>query len=164
MEIKVEEISEIIEKEIKGFEKEIDLSETGVVLTVGDGIARIYGLENAMAGELLEFPHNIYGLVLNLEEDNVGSAIMGETQFVKEGDIVKRTKKIIQVPVGEAILGRVLDPLAQPLDGLGEIKAKEFRPIEVKAPGVVERLPVKEPLQTGIKAIDSMIPIGRGQR
>ena len=164
MEIKVEEISEIIEKEIKGFEKEIDLSETGVVLTVGDGIARIYGLENAMAGELLEFPHNIYGLVLNLEEDNVGAAIMGETQFVKEGDIVKRTKKIIQVPVGEAILGRVLDPLAQPLDGLGEIKAKEFRPIEVKAPGVVERLPVKEPLQTGIKAIDSMIPIGRGQR
>jgi len=139
------------------------VSETGVVISVGDGIARIYGLERVMASEL-EFPNGIMGLILNLEEDNVGAAILGEDEHIKEGDIVKRTGRIIQVPVGEALVGRVVNPLGQPLDGKGPIEAKEFRPIEEKAPGVVVRQPVKEPLQTGIKAIDSMIPIGRGQR
>jgi len=131
---------------------------------VGDGIARIYGLENAMAGELLEFPHEIYGIVLNLEEDNVGAVLMGEDTHIKEGDLVKRTGRIAQVPVGEALIGRVVNALGQPIDGKGPIHAREFKPIERYAPGVVDRLPVKEPLQTGIKAIDSMIPIGRGQR
>lgn len=164
MQIRAEEISEVIERQIKGFEKEIDVSETGMVLSVGDGIARVYGLERVMASELVEFPHGIMGLVLNLEEDNVGVAILGEDKYIKEGDIVKRTGKIIQVPVGEALIGRVVNPLGEPLDGKGPIEATEFRPIEEKAPGVVVRQPVKEPLQTGIKAIDSMIPIGRGQR
>ena len=164
MQIRAEEISEIIERQIRGFEKDIDVSETGVVISVGDGIARIYGLERVMASELVEFPNGIMGLVLNLEEDNVGAAILGEDEHIKEGDIVKRTGRIIQVPVGEALVGRVVNPLGQPLDGKGPIEAKEFRPIEEKAPGVVVRQPVKEPLQTGIKAIDSMIPIGRGQR
>ncbi len=164
MQIRAEEISEVIERQIKGFEKEIDISETGVVLSVGDGIARVYGLEKVMASELVEFPHGIMGLVLNLEEDNVGVAIFGEDKYIKEGDIVKRTGRIIQVPVGEALIGRVVNPLGEPLDGKGPIEATEFRPIEEKAPGVVVRQPVKEPLQTGIKAIDSMIPIGRGQR
>ena len=164
MQIRAEEISEIIERQIRGFEKDIDVSETGVVISVGDGIARIYGLERVMASELVEFPNGIMGLILNLEEDNVGAAILGEDELIKEGDIVKRTGRIIQVPVGEALVGRVVNPLGQPLDGKGPIEAKEFRPIEEKAPGVVVRQPVKEPLQTGIKAIDSMIPIGRGQR
>ncbi|RLA97677.1 MAG: F0F1 ATP synthase subunit alpha [Deltaproteobacteria bacterium] len=164
MQIRAEEISEIIERQIRGFEKDIDVSETGVVISVGDGIARIYGLERVMASELVEFPNGIMGLILNLEEDNVGAAILGEDEHIKEGDIVKRTGRIIQVPVGEALVGRVVNPLGQPLDGKGPIEAKEFRPIEEKAPGVVVRQPVKEPLQTGIKAIDSMIPIGRGQR
>jgi len=164
MQIRAEEISEVIERQIKGFEKEIDVSETGVVLSVGDGIARVYGLEQVMASELVEFPNGIMGLVLNLEEDNVGVAIFGEDKYIKEGDIVKRTGRIIQVPVGEALIGRVVNPLGEPLDGKGPIETTEFRPIEEKAPGVVVRQPVKEPLQTGIKAIDSMIPIGRGQR
>jgi len=164
MQIRAEEISEVIERQIKGFEKEIDVSETGVVLSVGDGIARVYGLEQVMASELVEFPNGIMGLVLNLEEDNVGVAIFGEDKYIREGDIVKRTGRIIQVPVGEALIGRVVNPLGEPLDGKGPIDTTEFRPIEEKAPGVVVRQPVKEPLQTGIKAIDSMIPIGRGQR
>jgi F-type H+-transporting ATPase subunit alpha len=164
MQIRAEEISEIIEKQIKDYEKKIDVDETGVVLSVGDGIARIYGLEKAMAGELLEFSQGVMGMVLNLEEDNVGAALLGESVHVKEGDVVKRTGRIVQVPVGEPLIGRVVDPLGQPLDGKGPIDASEFRNIEEKAPGVIDRLPVKEPLQTGIKAIDSMIPIGRGQR
>jgi F-type H+-transporting ATPase subunit alpha len=164
MQIRAEEISEIIKKQIKEYSKEVDISETGTVLSVGDGISRIYGLENAMAGELIEFPGEIYGMVLNLEEDNVGVAILGEDVHIKEGDTVKRTNRITEVPVGEALVGRVLNAIGQPLDGKGSIDTKEFRPIEQTAPGVVARMPVKEPLQTGIKAIDSMIPIGRGQR
>ena len=164
MQIKADEISEIIEKQIKDYDKKIEVSETGVVLSVGDGIARLYGLEKAMAGELLEFSHGVMGMVLNLEEDNVGAALLGEDHYVKEGDVVKRTGRIVQVPVGEPLTGRVVDPLGEPLDGKGPIEATEYRNIEEKAPGVVWRLPVKEPLQTGIKAIDSMIPIGRGQR
>jgi len=164
MRIRADEISEIIEKQIKDYDKKVEVSETGVVLSVGDGIARLYGLEKAMAGELLEFPHGVMGMVLNLEEDNVGAALLGEDHYVKEGDVVKRTGRIVQVPVGESLVGRVVDPLGEPLDGKGPIEAKEYRNVEEKAPGVVWRLPVKEPLQTGIKAIDSMIPIGRGQR
>jgi F-type H+-transporting ATPase subunit alpha len=164
MQIRAEEISGIIEKQIKDYDKKVEVNETGVVLSVGDGIARLYGLEKAMAGELLEFPHEVMGMVLNLEEDNVGAALLGEDRYVKEGDVVKRTGRIVQVPVGEPLVGRVVDPLGQPVDGKGPIEAKEYRNIEEKAPGVVWRLPVKEPLQTGIKAIDSMIPIGRGQR
>jgi F-type H+-transporting ATPase subunit alpha len=164
MAIRAEEISEIIEKQIKDYDKKVEVSETGVVLSVGDGIARLYGLEQAMAGELLEFSHGVMGMVLNLEEDNVGAALLGEALYVKEGDVAKRTGRIVQVPVGEALIGRVVNPLGQPIDGKGPIEAAETRNIEEKAPGVVWRLPVKEPLQTGIKAIDSMIPIGRGQR
>ncbi|HHD10809.1 MAG TPA: F0F1 ATP synthase subunit alpha, partial [Deltaproteobacteria bacterium] len=161
---KAEEISELIKKQIKGYEKEIDLAEIGTVISIGDGIARIYGLERAMSGELVEFPGNIYGMVLNLEEDNVGAAIFGSDHDVKEGDTVRRTGKIVQVPVGKELMGRVIDPLGRPLDEKGPIEAKEYRRVEVKAPGIVVRKPVKEPLQTGIKAIDAMIPIGRGQR
>ena len=164
MEIRAEEISQIIEKQIRDFDRKIDIKETGVVLSVGDGIARIYGLENAMAGELLDFPHDISGMVLNLEEENVGAAILGECFHIKEGDLVKRTGRIAEVPVGDAIIGRVIDPLGNPLDGKGPIESNETRKIEIKAPGIVARQPVKEPLQTGLKAIDSMIPIGRGQR
>ncbi|OPY01094.1 MAG: ATP synthase subunit alpha [Syntrophorhabdus sp. PtaB.Bin047] len=164
MEIRADEISRIIEQKISGFEKEIDLQETGVIMTVGDGIARIYGLENAMAGELLELPHGITGMVQNLEEDNIGAVIFGEDYKIKEGDLAKRTGKIAQVPVGEALVGRVVDALGTPIDGKGPIDAKEFRPVEQMAPGVVVRQPVKEPLQTGIKEIDALIPIGRGQR
>ncbi|MBP1745591.1 MAG: synthase subunit alpha [Deltaproteobacteria bacterium] len=164
MEIKADEISRIIEQKISGFEREINLQETGIVISIGDGIARIYGLENAMAGELLEFPHNITGMVLNLEEDNIGAVVFGEDYKIKEGDIVKRTARIAQVPVGEALIGRVVDALGNPIDGKGPIEAKEFRNVEQTAPGVVVRQPVKEPIQTGIKAIDAMIPIGRGQR
>jgi len=164
MEIRADEISRIIEQKISGFEKEIDLQETGVIMTVGDGIARIYGLENAMAGELLELPHGITGMVQNLEEDNIGAVIFGEDYKIKEGDLAKRTGKIAQVPVGEALIGRVVDALGNPIDGKGPIEAKEFRPVEQMAPGVVVRQPVKEPLQTGIKEIDALIPIGRGQR
>ena len=164
MEIRADEISRIIEQKISGFEKEIDLQETGVIMTVGDGIARIYGLENAMAGELLELPHGITGMVQNLEEDNIGAVIFGEDYKIKEGDLAKRTGKIAQVPVGEALIGRVVDALGNPIDGKGPIAATEYRPVETIAPGVVVRQPVKEPLQTGIKEIDALIPIGRGQR
>ncbi|HAG50201.1 MAG: F0F1 ATP synthase subunit alpha [Deltaproteobacteria bacterium GWC2_42_51] len=164
MMIKAEEISQLIKTQIKGFEKTIDIKEVGTVISVGDGIARIYGLERAMAGELLEFPHNIRGMVLNLEEDNVGAAILGEDYKIKEGDIVKRTGRIVEVPVGEALMGRVINALGLPVDGHGPIETKATRRIEVKARGIVDRKPVKEPLQTGIKAIDGMIPIGRGQR
>ncbi len=162
--IKAEEISEIIKRQLQGYEAEIDLKEAGRVIEVGDGIARIYGLEKAMAGELLEFPGDVYGLVLNLDADNVGAVLLGADTQIKEGDPVTRTKRIAQVPVGEALVGRVVNALGQPVDGKGPIDAKEFRPIERYAPGVVDRRSVKEPLQTGIKSIDAMIPIGRGQR
>jgi len=164
MEIRAAEISDIIKRQIQEYEREVEVRETGRVLSTGDGIARIYGLDKAAAGELIEFPHHIYGLVLNLEEDNVGAAIFGEAQEIKEGDEVRRTGRIAQVPVGDALLGRVVDALGQPIDGTGPIRSNENRRIELKAPGIIARQPVKEPLQTGIKAIDSMIPIGRGQR
>ncbi len=164
MQIRAEEISEIIKRQIQDYDKKVEVSETGTVLSVGDGIARLHGLENAMAGELLEFPHGIMGMVLNLEADNVGAAILGEDVHIKEGDTVKRTNRIVQVPVGNAALGRVVDAIGNPIDGKGPIESNEFRVIEVVAPGIIKREPVKEPLQTGIKAIDSMIPIGRGQR
>jgi len=163
-EIRPSEISEILREEIKGFEAHVDVRETGRVLSCGDGIARIYGLQNAAAGELLEFPHSIYGMVINLEEDNVGAALFGEPSAIREGDEVKRTGRIVEVPVGDALLGRVVNSLGQPIDDKGPIKAAESRRVELKAPGIIYRQPVKEPLQTGIKAIDSMIPIGRGQR
>jgi F-type H+/Na+-transporting ATPase subunit alpha len=163
-EIRPAEISEILRNEIRGFEGSVAVRETGRVLSCGDGIARIYGLQNAASGELLEFPHSIYGMVLNLEEDNVGAALFGEPQQIKEGDEVKRSGRIAEVPVGDAILGRVVNALGQPIDDKGPIKSSEARRIELKAPGVIKRQPVKEPLQTGIKAIDSMIQIGRGQR
>src|SRR2546428_390726 len=162
--IKAEEISEIIKKQLEGYEAELNLKEAGRVLEVGDGIARIYGLEGAMAGELLQFPGDVYGLVLNLEENNVGAVLLGPDTLIKEGDQVTRTKRIAQVPVGEALTGRVVDALGQPVDGKGPIASSEFRPLERYAPGVVDRRSVKEPLQTGLKAIDAMIPIGRGQR
>jgi len=162
--IKAGEISEIIKRQLAGYEAEVDLQEVGRVIEVGDGIARIYGLEKAMAGELLQFPGDVVGMVLNLEEDNVGAVLLGEDRAIKEGDTVRRTNRIAQVPVGEALVGRVVNALGQPVDGKGPINAKEFRPIERYAPGVVDRRSVKEPLQTGLKAIDAMIPIGRGQR
>ena len=162
--IKAEEISEIIKRQLQGYEVEIDLKEAGRVIEVGDGIARIYGLEKAMAGELLEFPGDVFGLVLNLDADNVGAVLLGADTQIKEGDPVTRTKRIAQVPVGEALVGRVVNALGQPVDGKGPIDTKEFRAIERYAPGVVDRRSVKEPLQTGIKSIDAMIPIGRGQR
>ncbi|HHE64676.1 MAG TPA: F0F1 ATP synthase subunit alpha, partial [Bacteroidetes bacterium] len=164
VEVKPDEISSILKKQISSFERETDIYDVGTVLQVGDGIARIYGLSNVMAGELVEFPNNVMGLVLNLEEDNVGCVLFGEDTLIKEGDIVRRTKRILQVPVGKELLGRVVNPLGEPKDGKGPINVKEFLPVERKAPGVVFRQPVKEPLQTGLKAIDSMIPIGRGQR
>ena len=164
MEIRAEEISQVIRDQIKDYEKKIEVSETGTVLSVGDGIARVYGVEKAMAMEMLEFPGGIFGLCLNLEEDNVGVAIMGDDSKIKEGDTVKRTGRIAQVPVGEAVLGRVIDAVGLPLDGKGPIDSKEFRRLEVVAPGVIARQPVNEPMYTGIKAIDAMTPIGRGQR
>jgi len=164
MQIKAEEISEIIKRQLAEFEKEIEVKEVGTVLMVGDGIAKVYGLENAMASELLEFPGGVYGIALNLEEDNVGVVLLGEDRNIKEGDIVKRTGRIVEVPVGDAIVGRVVNAIGQPIDGKGPINAKEQRKIEVIAPGIVDRQSVREPLQTGIKAIDTMIPIGRGQR
>jgi F-type H+-transporting ATPase subunit alpha len=162
--IKAEEISEIIKKQLQGYEAEVDLQEAGRVIEVGDGIARIYGLQGAMAGELLQFPGDVFGLVLNLEEDNVGAVLLGSDTLIKEGDTVTRTKRIAQVPVGEALVGRVVNALGQPVDGKGPIATTEFRPLERYAPGVVDRRSVKEPLQTGLKPIDAMIPIGRGQR
>ena len=162
--IKAQEISEIIKRQLQGYEAEVDLKEAGRVIEVGDGIARIYGLQGAMAGELLQFPGDVFGLVLNLEEDNVGAVLLGSDILIKEGDTVLRTKRIAQVPVGEGLTGRVVDALGQPIDGKGPIASKESRPLERYAPGVVDRRSVKEPLQTGLKAIDAMIPIGRGQR
>ena len=163
-EIRPSEISDILRNEIKGFEGTVAVRETGRVLSCGDGIARIYGLQNAASGELLEFPHSVYGMVLNLEEDNVGAALFGDPQAIGEGDEVKRTGRIAEVPVGEALLGRVVNSLGQPIDDKGPIKSTETRRIEIKAPGIIKRQPVKEPMQTGIKAIDSMLQIGRGQR
>ncbi|MGH7479833.1 MAG: F0F1 ATP synthase subunit alpha [Candidatus Methylomirabilales bacterium] len=162
--IRADEISQLIKEQLKGYEAAMEVAEVGIVTEVGDGIARIYGLEKVMAGELVELPHDVTGMVLNLEEDNVGAILLGEAIAIKEGDLVKRTGRIAQVPVGEGMIGRVVSALGQPIDGKGPIEAREHRPIERLAPGVVDRRPVKEPLQTGIKAIDSMIPIGRGQR
>jgi F-type H+-transporting ATPase subunit alpha len=162
--LKAEEISELIKKQISDFEKRVDVSEIGSVLKVGDGIARVYGLEKCMLSELLEFPNEIFGMALNLEEDMVGAVLFGEDKLVKEGDIVKRTGKIMEVPVGDALVGRVINAIGQPIDGKGPIDSKEKRMVDVVAPGIVDRQPVGEPLQTGLKAIDSMIPIGRGQR
>lgn len=162
--IRADEISRVLKEQIKNYNKSIEVAETGSILSVGDGVARVYGLENVMAGELVEFPGDITGMVLNLEQDSVGVVIFGNDQDIKEGDTVKRTKKIVQVPVGEALLGRVVDVLGNPIDGRGPIEAQENRVVDVKAPGIIKRQPVHEPLQTGVKAIDSMIPIGRGQR
>ena len=164
MDINVAEISEAIKKQITDFEKKVDVSEVGTVLSVGDGISKIYGLENCMASELLEFPNNVYGMALNLETDGVGAVLFGEDNLINEGDIVKRTGKIMSVPVGDALLGRVVNAIGQPIDGKGPIDTKESRIVDVVAPGIVDRQPVGEPLQTGVKAVDSMIPIGRGQR
>jgi len=164
MEIRAEEISQIIKGQIKDYDKKVELSETGVVLSVGDGIARVYGLEKVMALELVEFPGGILGMALNLEEDNVGIAIMGEDIHIKEGDIVKRTGRIAEVPVGEAVLGRVVSSTGEPIDGKGPIDAKEFRRVEMVAPGVIARKGVHEPCYTGLKAVDAMTPVGRGQR
>jgi len=164
MEIRAEEISEIIRKQIKEYGKEVEVAETGTIISIGDGIARIHGLDKAMAGELLEFPGGIAGMVLNLEEDNVGAAILGEFSEIKEGDTVKRTGRIVEVPVGDALIGRVVDAIGQPIDGKGPIKTDKFSKVEVKAPGIVQRKSVHQPMQTGLKAIDSMVPIGRGQR
>jgi F-type H+-transporting ATPase subunit alpha len=164
MAIKAEEISKIIREQIKDYDTGLVVSEVGTVVSAGDGIARIHGLEKVMSMEMLEFPADIYGLALNLEEDNVGAVLFGDFHHIKEGDLVKRTSKIMQVPVGNSMLGRVVDTLGQPIDGKGPITTTEYYPVEAIAPGVVGRQPVKEPLQTGLKAIDSMIPIGRGQR
>ena len=164
MKIRPEEITRIIKQQIEGFEVSADTAEVGEVIMVGDGIARIYGLENCMASELIEFPNDVFGMAMNLEEDNVGVALFGDDSLIKEGDQVKRTGRVVQVPVGEELLGRVINPLGFPLDGKGPIEAKQYNFVEKKAPGVILRQPVKEPLMTGLKAIDSMIPIGRGQR
>jgi F-type H+-transporting ATPase subunit alpha len=164
MELKAEEISQIIKEQIKDYDKKVELSETGVVLSVGDGIARVYGLDKVMAMELVEFPGGIYGLVLNLEEDNVGVAVMGDDFDIKEGDMVKRTGRIAEVPVGEAVLGRVVSAVGEPIDGKGPIDAKETRRVEMVAPGVIARKGVHEPMYTGAKAVDAMTPVGRGQR
>lgn len=162
--VRPEEITQLIKKQLSDFESKVEVAETGSVITVGDGVAKIHGLSNAMAGELVDFGNNVSGMVLNLEEDSVGVAILGDDTQIKEGSTVKRTNKIVQVPVGEELLGRVVNVLGEAIDGKGDLRAKHFRRIEVKAPGIVARQSVKEPLQTGIKAIDAMIPIGRGQR
>src|SRR3954470_820738 len=164
MQLRADEISAIIKQQIQNFDRAALVTETGTVLATGDGIARVYGLEGVMAGELVEFPGGIFGLVLNLEQDNVGVAVLGDATAVKEGDTVKRTGRIADVPVGDACIGRVVNALGQPVDGKGPIESKERRRIEIKAPGIIGRQPVREPLQTGVKAIDAMIPIGRGQR
>src|SRR5574339_513553 len=164
MDIKAEEISKIIRDQIGRYAVDVDVAGVGSIISLGDGIARIHGVENAMAGEMLEFPHGVMGIALNLEEDSVGCVLLGEYREIKEGDPVKRTARIISVPVGDQMLGRVVNALGQPIDGKGPIQTKEFLPIERLAPGVVDRQPVKEPLQTGLKAIDGMVPIGRGQR
>src|SRR5881398_3285128 len=164
MEIKAEEISKIIREQIGSYAVDVDVAEVGSIISGGDGIARVHGVDNAMAGEMLEFPHGVYGIALNLEEESVGAVLLGEFREIKEGDQVKRTGRIISVPVGEEMLGRVVNALGQPIDGKGPVATKQFAPIERLAPGVVDRQPVKEPLQTGLKAIDAMVPIGRGQR
>jgi F-type H+-transporting ATPase subunit alpha len=164
MELRVEEVTEVLKKEIREYGRKVEVREKGTVITVGDGIARVYGLSGAMAGELLDFPHGVKGLVLNLEESNVGVALLGEVHTIREGDECQRSGRIAEVPVGPAVAGRVLNGLGQPIDGLGPIDSKESRRIEVKAPGIVARQPVKEPLQTGLKAVDGMTPVGRGQR
>src|SRR6476660_1647653 len=164
MDIKADEISKIIREQIGSFAVDVDVAEVGTIISVGAGIARLNGIENAMAGEMLEFPHGVFGIALNLEEDSVGAVLLGEFSDIKEGDIVKRTGRIISVPVGDERLGRVVNALGQPIDGKGPISTKQFSPIERLAPGVVDRQSVKEPLQTGLKAIDAMVPIGRGQR
>lgn len=163
-ELKAAEISELIKKQIADFEKRVDVSEVGSVIKVGDGIARVYGLDNCMASELLEFPNNVFGMALNLESDSVGAVLFGEDTLIKEGDIVKRTGKIMSVPVGEAMLGRVVNAIGQPIDGKGPINTKESRIVDVVAPGIIDRQPVRQPIQTGLKAVDAMIPVGRGQR
>src|SRR3972149_6511656 len=163
-EVRPDEVSAILRKQLSGFEKEVDVYDVGTVLQVGDGIARVYGLSKVMYSELVEFPGNVFGMALNLEEDNVGVVIFGESTHIKEGDTVKRTGRVASMPVGEAMLGRVINPLGQPADGKGPVKADKLLPLERKALGVIARAPVKEPLQTGIKAVDGMIPIGRGQR
>ena len=164
MNLRPEEISAVIKQQILNYKNTLEVSDFGTVIQVGDGIARVYGLENCMSGELLEFPGEVYGMALNLEEDNVGAVIMGPDTGIKEGDIVKPTGTVVEVPVGEDLIGRVVNPLGQPIDGKGEIKAEDHRPVEYPAPGVLQRKSVNQPLQTGIKAIDSMIPIGKGQR
>jgi len=164
MQIKAEEISKIIEDQIQNYEQRVEMSETGTVLYVGDGIARVHGVENAMSMELLEFPGGVMGMVLNLEEDNVGVALLGPDTGIKEGDQVKRTGKIFSVPVGDKVMGRVLNPLGEPIDGMGPVESDEMRPVEIKAPGIIARKSVHEPMPTGLKAIDAMTPIGRGQR
>jgi F-type H+-transporting ATPase subunit alpha len=164
MDIRADEISRIIKEQIQGYETKISVEETGTVLTVGDGIARVYGLDNAMAGELLEFPHGVKGMILNLEEGNVGVALLGNDQLIKEGDVVRRTKSIMSVPVGDALIGRVVNALGVPIDGGPALANTEDRVVELKAPGIIARKSVHEPMQTGLKSIDSMVPIGRGQR
>src|SRR5882757_10606405 len=162
--IKADEISKILREQIANYEQTVAVDEVGQIISVGDGIARIHGLDKVMAGEMLAFPHNVFGIALNLEEEEVGAVLLGESFELKEGDTVKRTNTIMSVPVGEALIGRVVSPLGEPLDGKGPIQSKQRNPLEKIAPGVLDRQPVREPVQTGIKAIDSMIPIGRGQR
>jgi F-type H+-transporting ATPase subunit alpha len=164
MDIKADEISKIIREQIGSYAVDVDVAEIGSIISIGDGIARVHGVENAMAGEMLEFPHGVFGIALNLEEESVGAVLLGEYKEIKEGDLVKRTGRIISVPVGDEMLGRVVNALGQPVDGKGPITTSRYSPIERLAPGVVDRQPVKEPLQTGLKAIDTMVPIGRGQR
>src|SRR5213595_1098690 len=164
MDIKAEEISKIIREQIGSFAVDVDVAEVGSIISIGDGIARVHGIDHAMAGEMLEFPHGVFGIALNLEEESVGAVLLGDFKGIKEGDQVKRTGRIISVPVGDEMLGRVVNAVGQPIDGKGPITTKQFLPIERLAPGVVDRQPVKEPLQTGLKAIDGMVPIGRGQR
>ena len=164
MKLRPEEISSIIKKEIENYGQKLESVGVGTVLDVGDGIAHVYGLQDAMSGELLEFPNEVFGMALNLEEDNIGVVLLGDETLVAEGDDVKRTGRVVEVPVGDALLGRVVNPLGQPLDGKGAIDSDTYRPVESEAPGVVERQPVEVPLQTGLKSIDAMTPIGRGQR
>ncbi len=162
--IRADEIARVLRGEIENYDKAVNVSETGSVISVGDGIARIYGLERVMAGELIEFPHDVAGIAMNLDEEQVGAVLLGEYQAIKEGDEVRRTGRIMSVPVGQGMVGRVVNALGQPIDGKGPIQSDHMSPIEVIAPGVVDRQPVKQPLQTGLKAIDAMVPIGRGQR
>src|ERR1700754_2294947 len=164
MDIKADEISKIIREQIGSYAVDVDVAEVGNIISIGDGICRVHGIDNVMSGEMLEFPHGVFGIALNLEEESVGAVLLGEYKNIREGDTVKRTGRIISVPVGEEMLGRVVNALGQPIDGKGPINTKQFSPIERLAPGVVDRQSVKEPMQTGLKAIDAMVPIGRGQR